>query len=192
VDLHRRITLAAVLGLHIALAVVLLRASRTTRIENDRGIAATLILLPSVRLQQSVAAPWSGPRVRALLLQVEPIEIESGSITLPRDIAPSIDWMGEARKVAAQSAPLRVVTRELAETQQMGIFPAPAHVAGEQYRDAEGESIVWLTSNCYMISPAPELGGPNALAHAAMPRTICPGGSETANGDLFKVLNPRR
>jgi len=188
VGLHRRITLAAVLALHIALAAVLLRSSRTIRIENARDMVSTLILLPPERLQRSATTPWNGPGLRARLQTLAPVEIESGSITLPGELGPSVDWIAEARAVAAQPIALKAATSARAEAPSPPILSAPAHVAGEQYRDAEGDSIVWLTARCYLIAPAPELGAPNALARAALPRTVCPADSEAAHGDLFKAL----
>ena len=187
-DWHRRITFAAVLALHIVLAALLLHSSRTILIGNDREIVSTLILLPQQWPPRPAPSRLSGQRVRTLLQKVEPVEIQSGSITLPGDAAPPINWITEAREVAAaQPEQLKAAATVKPAARATEISHTPAHVAGEQY-NAQGEAIVWINRDCYLVSPPPEIGAPNALAHVAMTRTVCPGGSEAAPGELFKSL----
>jgi hypothetical protein len=65
---------------------------------------------------------------------------------------------------------------------------APAHHAGESYRDELGATIVWVSDKCYIESDPPLPGTPPALQGARVTRTVCPGISNEPRGDLFKDL----
>ncbi len=53
-----------------------------------------------------------------------------------------------------------------------GWWPLGRHFAGEQYRTAGGDWIVWVSSNCYQVASA---GASAAAPGALLPQTTCLG-----------------
>jgi len=103
--------------------------------------------------------------------------------------APVVDWAAEAqREGTAITDPPKA--REFgqithADAEGKALQSAPARHAGEQYRDELGQSIVWVSDRCYLVSESAPLGVP----HGSIPTmTICVGDSGQSRGDLFKDL----
>ena len=186
----------AVAAFHAALFGMLLRISQTTQHADDDEIVSSLILLPSSVSRPTAARSPLAPRVDAHLQRIVPRDFAPEAITYPADDdLPALDWTAAARKVAAdvikRSGPAAGAgdgTPRDAPPEHGSIFPAPTHHADEEYQSAEGDSIVWVSERCYIDSAVPDLALPSALAHSALPRTVCPGNSKEARGDLFEAL----
>jgi hypothetical protein len=102
----------------------------------------------------------------------------------------AIDWFAQSHDEALNNPPV-ARSREFGPHHRADsdLEPAPAepaHRRGEQYRTATGETVVWVSDFCYVVSED-RPGTPQALARARPARTVCPRGRE-ARGDLFKDL----
>jgi len=123
-------------------------------------------------------------------IKIEPPEIELVPIP-PEVTGRTIDWAMEAERAAAaiSNAPK---TREFgshreANSQQKQQHPAPAHQVGEGYRDPYGNTIIWVSDKCYVVSERGVLGAPDVLARSRPTYTTCVDTS-APEGELFKDL----
>jgi hypothetical protein len=58
-------------------------------------------------------------------------------------------------------------------------WPRTQHHAGDQYKIANGDWIVWINASCYQVATS----GPSPYANEAiLPRTVCPGKAGTPAG----------
>jgi len=100
-----------------------------------------------------------------------------------------IDWAAEAQRegTAIPQAPMATAFGQSPHGDDEGkaLQSAPAHYAGQQYRDEFGESIVWVSNRCYIVSENAPLDVPRG---SNLTRTICLGDSGQPRGDLFKDL----
>jgi len=109
----------------------------------------------------------------------------------PTDAGRAIDWTVEAERAAAALSnapkPREFGAFPRADSQEMPAHPTPAHHAGEQYRDPYGNTVVWVSDRCYVVSERAALGMPGVLAQSRPTHTVCvdPRGPE---GELFKDL----
>jgi hypothetical protein len=188
----RTVAFALVVAGHAGLLLILMLAldART----RPRALAApvgTLILLslpvaPDRRLRRNVSE--TAPIERLALPPIPP----PPDIQLPDDTHTSIDWLAEARRAAgiATAAPR---TRPFGEMPKAPSWlgpsrSSPTHRAGEQYRLETGESVVWLSDRCYIVSEPPPLGMPDVLARSLGTRTVCQAPPGPREGELFKDL----
>jgi hypothetical protein len=188
----RTVAFAVVVAGHAGLLLILMLAldART----RPRALAApvgTLILLslpvaPDRRLRRNVSE--TAPIERLALPPIPP----PPDIQLPDDTHTSIDWLAEARRAAgiATAAPR---TRPFGEMPKAPSWlgpsrSSPTHRAGEQYRLETGESVVWLSDRCYIVSEPPPLGMPDVLARSLGTRTVCQAPPGPREGELFKDL----
>jgi hypothetical protein len=51
-------------------------------------------------------------------------------------------------------------------------WPRIQHHAGEQYKIANGDWIVWINASCYQVANS---GSPTYAPDSTLPQTICPG-----------------
>ncbi len=185
---RRGVVLISVVLLHAGLVLVVAIALRSQNGSAPSDLVSTLILLqPS---PPSSPAPQSAYPGRASFAP------PSTAITLPPLNAPEtgpVDWDAEAQGVAraatgaprarsfghnpASDAPPAVVSPDYA-----------VHHAGEQYRDADGTSIVFVSDHCFVASSPPALGTADVLARAIPTRTLCKGDPGWSRADLFKDL----
>ncbi|MBS0580151.1 MAG: hypothetical protein JSR36_12930 [Proteobacteria bacterium] len=182
----RGVALGGVVLLHAGLVVVIgasLRHSRRSAPAAD--VVTTVIYLP-VPAAHTAPSGDAGASLPALVVP------RSTAITLPLPAAPAapapIDWDAAARRAAAAAA---VTARPLDHNPAVAAAPRPSgpavavHQAGEQYREPDGSTQVWVSDRCYLITPAPLPGTPDVIARAVPTRTVCTGGSR---GDLFRDL----
>jgi hypothetical protein len=188
----RSVPLAAVVILHVCIGYALLVGYRAhDRVTTAENAALTLVNVPEVQApkpqppaadQQIKLAPHAPP---ALSIEA-PAPIRSGAPSGP------VDWRTEAHRTASDiledEAPPPEVTREKSHEEDQSRDPPPAHYAGETYRTNTGESVVWISAKCYVISPAPNSGPPDVGPRPQMTRTVCPREGNTARGDLFKSV----
>lgn len=188
--LSRYVTLFVVVALHLAIFAALLLTSRRGEIAVAENAPVELVYIP----------PASAPRVRAenahpkplkgdTAISIEPLMLGSeGASQAPSASASNgdgsgVDWRAEARR-AVQAYEIRnhepessdLVSGSPAEDQW---WPRSRHTAGDQYKTANGDWIVWINSSCYQIAIA---GGSAYAPGAAGPRTVCPGSSGMPRG----------
>jgi hypothetical protein len=122
-------------------------------------------------------------------ISIEPLMLGSDGTSQAPSAAASngdgsgVDWRAEARR-AVQAYEIRnhepessdLVSGSPAEDQW---WPRSRHNAGDQYKTANGDWIVWINSSCYQIAIA---GGSAYAPGAAGPRTVCPGTSGMPRG----------
>ena len=185
--LSRYVTLFVVLALHLAIFAALLMTSRRGEIAGSENYPVELVYIP----------PTRAPRVRAenahpkplkgdTALSIEPLMVGlSGPPQAPSAAASNgdgsgVDWKAEARR-AIQAYEIRnhepessdLVSGSPAEEQW---WPRARHNAGDQYKTANGDWIVWINANCYEVAAA----GASPYAPGAVgPQTVCPGAPGT-------------
>jgi hypothetical protein len=190
----RAITLAVVLTLHFAGVISILTAKRLKSPSAARAdfVTTWIPLRTTSETRTSAASAQRTPSINfkrySLPLQVPLPDIAIGPADVPGS---AIDWAGEAQREGASSpAPSQAIrfgeiphaSQEHASSQAT---TRPTHHPGEQYRDTLGNSIVWISDRCYLVSESTTIGVPQNLVPT---RTVCQGDSGEARGDLFKSL----
>ena len=191
-SVRRGIAFAAVVALHAGLVITLTLARRTPTSSSPEFIGAMIFLTapppavaPSNRRRPEPAGE-SSP-----VAPMEPPTALPPLIGFPLSEDTVIDWAAQARRAAVGVTGPHTF-REFGRTPGAGSGQgprrsAPAHEAGEQYRDEFGEWIVWVSDRCYLVSDTPALGLPQVLARSIPSRTVCQADSEPRS-DLFKDL----
>jgi hypothetical protein len=179
------------LGLHLAIFAALLLTSRSGEIVVAENYPVELVYIP----------PASAPRIRAENTHPKPMKGETAVSIEPLmlgSIGPSqaasaaasngdgsgVDWRAEARR-AVQAYEIRkhepesdeLVSGSPAEERW---WPRLRHTAGDHYKTANGDWIVWISSNCYQVAVA---GGSPYAPGAAGPQTVCLGTSGLPRGE---------
>ena len=192
--LSRYVTLLVVLALHLAIFAALLLASRPGQIAVSGNSPVELVYIP----------PASAPKIRAenahpkplkgdTAVSIDPLMLGSiGPSQAPSAAASNgdgsgVDWRAEARR-AVQAYEIRhhepqsddLVSGSPAEERW---WPRSRHTAGEQYKTANGDWIVWINSNCYQVAVA---GGSPYVPGAAGPQTVCTGAPDVPRGEPDK------
>jgi hypothetical protein len=126
---------------------------------------------------------------------IEPLPLPSippPDIELPDEAHAPIDWLAEAGRAAeavTTAPPTRSFGRMPRAPSWLGSSrSAPAHRAGDQYRLETGESIVWVSDRCYIVSELAPLGMPDVFARSRVTRTVCQGPPGPGTGELFRDL----
>jgi hypothetical protein len=190
--LWRGIAFAAVVALHAGLVILAVELRAPTSPSSTEFVSALVFLtapLPAV-------APLNRrrrelPEESSSVAPIEPPTALPPVIGFPLDADNAIDWAAEGRRAAAGvTGPHQF--REFGRTPGTGPGQgprrsAPAHEAGEQYRDEFGEWIVWVSDRCYLVSDTPTLAMPWILARSIPSRVVCQADSEPRS-DLFKDL----
>ncbi|MGH8217508.1 MAG: hypothetical protein ACREUT_02905 [Steroidobacteraceae bacterium] len=188
---------AAALALNVALGLALFLSFRIQGALDSSDSVSTLIWLPLPAARPERAKPRELKRPRALprnprasVESLAPIMPSTAPIAAPRARAP-VDWWAEAERVVRDR--LRSAEQASAPSGRIDLHigsrvDAPAHYAGESYRDELGGKIVWVSGKCYIESDPPLPGTPPVLAATRGTRTVCPGASSAPRGDLFKDL----
>ncbi len=174
------------MALHVGLVAVMVRAlaeRNGTRI--PEALALTFLDLPS-QTPQAPALPGKPPFSPA----------RSTAITLPpmtpAEAQGPVDWHAEAQQAVRATGVRPARPLDANPATRAGTAPGgpdiAVHHAGEQYRDADGTAIVFVSDHCFVASPAPPLGTPDVIARALPTRTVCRGDPGWSRGDLFKDL----
>jgi hypothetical protein len=96
-----------------------------------------------------------------------------------------VDWAAEARR-ALHAFEIRnrqpsINNSISSKPGEDNWWPQALHHAGDQFKTANGDWIVWINTNCYQVASS----GPSAYAlDAWQPQTICHDPSGTANNKL--------
>lgn len=180
-ELRRYVTLLVVLALHFALYVALMMTSRAPSLSVSTPQAVELLLLPPAYLPKIRA---ENPRPHRLsggtAISITPPALDSPSESSSRFTAGSdgngsgVDWSAEARR-ALQAFEIRnsrpAGSDSASGPREENWWPHAQHHAGEQYKTATGDWIVWVNSNCYRIaSSASAAYAPGAT----LSQTVCP------------------
>lgn len=190
--LPRYLTLFIVLALHVVVLAVLLMAPAPQYRLSLLDQPVELLFLPppnvpKVRAENSHPQRLSGDTA----IWVAPLVLGAASLSPTSPSAASagngsgVDWQAEARR-AVQAFEIR--KRQPSSDSSLSGSPAEEHWwprahhhAGEQYKTANGDWIVWINASCYQIASS----AANAAIGVMLPQTICPGEYSTARGDLF-------
>jgi hypothetical protein len=182
--LPRYATLLVVLALHLALVAALVMASRTWNISGSANDPVELLFLPpanvsKVRAENSRPKRLSGDTA---ILIAPAFDSASPSPSPPAFASDGngsgVDWAAEARR-ALQAFEIR--NHQPPSDNTMSISPAEEswwprarRHAGEQFKMANGDWIVWINTSCYQVASS----AANRYALGAMlPPTICAGES---------------
>lgn len=178
----RYLTAAGVLAVHVALIAALMTAWRPGKPGSTTANAVQLVYLAPVAPPPQPRPMVANLRRRGggMNIAVAPPALESAS--LPAAAAPGssngegsgIDWAAEARRALQafeirhhQPAPNQSVSGGPEEEHW---HPGTQHHAGEKFKNANGDWIVWIDANCYEIATA----GSRAYAHVApLTQPIC-------------------
>ncbi len=181
--LSRYVTLCVVLALHLAFFAVLMLTSRLPGVDSSMNDPVELVYLPPARFPKIRAENARPIRFKGdTVAPMQPLLLGStGSAQAPANSASDgegsgVDWTAEARR-AVQAFEIR--NHEPDSTNSLSGSPADdwwwprlRHNAGDQYKTASGDWIVWINSSCYQIAVA---GGSAYAPGAMLPQTVCPG-----------------
>jgi hypothetical protein len=108
----------------------------------------------------------------------------------PENSGHAIDWDLERARAAQsmiQPPPTRTFGAQPSSEVAAPHPDPPVHHAGESYRDRFGDTIVWLSAKCYIVSEAQQLGTPETFKHLQPTRGGCIR-QGPAEGEMFKDL----
>lgn len=192
--LSRYVTLCVVLALHCAFFAALMLSARIPQVRSSETDPVELVYLPPARFPKIRAENARPTRIKGdTVAPMEPLLLGStGSDQAPAAAASDgsgsgVDWKAEARR-AVQAFEIR--NHEPGSTNSLSGSPAEdwwwpraRHNAGDQYKTAGGDWIVWINSSCYQIAVA----GASAFAPGALlPQTVCPGAPGAPRGEPAK------
>jgi hypothetical protein len=180
------LTLLVVLVVHLGVIAALWVTPLTGRSAAPAAKPVELLYLPPAnfpKVRSDVARPrrWSA----AMAIDIAPPELIGSGISLPAAASSDgsgagVDWAAEARR-ALQAFEIRShqppsnnsVSRGPAEDNW---WPHAQHHAGDRYKTAGGDWIVWISDRCYQVAGI----APGAYAAGGtLPQTICPAPSAT-------------
>ena len=182
----RYAALVVVLGLHLAFLAVLMTASRSGQIAWAADEPVELLYLAPASVPKVRAENFHPKRLRGdTAISMQPVLAGSAASSLTPSAAASegggsgVDWKAEARR-AVRTFEIRSRPRE----GYYSVSGSPAddeertrtqHNAGDRYKTAGGDWIVWINSICYQVS----VTGASAYARGALPpHTVCAGESD--------------
>jgi hypothetical protein len=179
---RRILTLLAVLLAHAALFVALSLPGRVAQRAGAVPAAVELTLvqplaMPALRASTQPLRPSS----RNTLVRIGATDLDSFAPRLALPAAGAVegsgsgvDWAAEARRALQayeirkrQPQPYDVAAGEPAEE---GWWPRAQHHAGQQFKTAAGDWIVWINDDCYQIAtPVVVVSAPGAMRS----ETVC-------------------
>lgn len=178
-DRRRYVILAWVLCAHVALLAALLTLPPSAPAGSTANPLKLLYLPPTP------AAKIRPNNFRPQRLGLDTLVSIAPPVPGSLDMAPAssgadgngvgVDWRAEARRAVQafeirnnkdrnSPAPSRVTTTD-------EWWPWAQHHAGEEYKTAGGDWIVWINSSCYQIARAKS---PDAGLGTVLPETVCP------------------
>jgi len=205
--LPRYMTLLSVLALHMALVALLVMTSRTQNISASTSHPLELLFIspatrPKIRSENSRPQYLSGdtaisialPMLDPASLSPSPSPLASGS----NGNESGVNWAAEARRAiqafdirSHQPPSSRAISGSPAEDNW---WPRAQHRAGDQFKTADGDWIVWINPRCYQIASA---ASPAYALGATMPQTVCvhesgpPQGNTPGQLPAQKKLRPK-
>lgn len=189
--LSRYVTLCVVLALHCAFFAALMLTSRIPGVHSSDNDPVELVYLPPARFPKIRAENARPTRIKGdTVAPMEPLLLGStGSEQAPAAAASDgsgsgVDWKAEARR-AVQAFEIRNHAPESTNSlsgspAEDWWWPRSRHNAGDQYKTANGDWVVWINSSCYQIAVA---GGSAFAPGALLPQTVCPGAPGAPRGE---------
>ncbi len=181
----RYATLLVVLTLHLALFAALMMKSRVPSISASTQQSVQLLLLPpaTVPKMRSENAHPGGMTGEAIKI-APPVLKSPTTSTSPAPASSSdgngsgVDWTAEARRalsafeIRSHQTPYK--NSVSGKPGEDNWWPQGVHHAGDQFKTANGDWIVWINANCYQVaSSAPNGPAPSV----SLPQTVCRGRS---------------
>ena len=178
----RYAALLVVLMFHAAVLTALLMGSGTLGLPIASVDSVQLLYLapmsfPKVRSDDPLPRRVTG---RTALSMATPVPASPSISDTPALAASSVgrgsgvDWTLEARRAlnAFEIRQHQPAVNKSVSTQpgEDNWWPRGPHRAGERFKTADGDWIVWIDANCYQVaSPGPSIYAPGAT----LPRTVC-------------------
>jgi hypothetical protein len=176
----RYVSLLAVLTLHVALLAALVMASGGRPISASTDAPVELLLLPTAKVPK-IRSENSRPRHLSAYtaLAMEPPVLDAAA---PASLPPAsasegrgsgVDWAAEARR-ALQAHEIR--THQPSSDTLSGSpaednwWPWARHSAGNSFKTATGDWIVWINARCYQVADSTTSAYPLG---AMLSHTIC-------------------
>jgi hypothetical protein len=177
----RYVTLLVVLALHMAMLAALMSASRTPLLSVSASPSVELLFLPPAtipkiraensrlrRLNGDIAITMAPPVLDSVLPALAPPAPAADG----NGSGPGVDWAAEARRalhafeIRAHQPPRNIsVSGSPAEEH----WWLPRHQAGDQFKTASGDWIVWINASCYQLATSAATSAPGPT----LPRTFC-------------------
>ncbi len=182
--ISRYATLLAVLMLHLALFLALLITPGTRNPPTSTMGAVQLLYLPPVFLPKVRSENARPQRLSGdTAITIAPPVLDSLSPSVSPAAAPSsdgsgsgVDWQAEARR-ALNAFEIRNRQPSSIKPAEDNWWPQAQHRAGERFKTANGDWIVWINANCYQVASS----GLSAYAFgASLAQTVCLGQSGAA------------
>jgi len=174
----RSIVLLVVLVLHVAALALLVAASRTRNIVASTERPIEIMVLPPTKAPQVRAENIRPQRLSTnIAIGLAPPAFnsssESGPSSAPDGHGSAVNWAAEAHR-AVRAFEIR---RDHPANSAMSVsslrdewWPHEHH-AGDQFKTASGDWIVWVNANCYQVA---SWQANATVLNASPPRTICP------------------
>jgi hypothetical protein len=178
--LSRYVTLLVVLAFHVALLAALVMASGGRPISASTDAPVELLWLPPAKIP-TIRSESARPRrlSASTALAIEPPVLDSAA---PSSLPPAsasegngsgVDWAAEARRalqaheIRSHQPPGSILSGSPAEETW---WPQARHRAGNSFKTATGDWIVWIDARCYKVASSTA----GAYAPGAMlAHTIC-------------------
>ena len=166
-----------VVAVHLALVALLMAESRIRIPAGWANDSVELMFFPPTKVPQVRFQNARHPRLSAdTALSITLVGLDSPSLSPPASgadgDAPAVSWAAEAHR-AVQAAEIRrnhppggAIS---GSTPWTDWWPQGKHSAGDQFKTASGDWIVWISSNCYQVAR----WGPGAYG-STPPQTFCP------------------
>lgn len=177
----RYVTLLVVITFHLALLAALMMTAQTGELAASTDSSVELVFLPPItfpRVRSENARPrrMSGDTAVPIAPPIL-VDVPSPSL-MPRPASSSdgnglgVDWAAEARRAlrafeirSEQPPSNNSISRRPWEDNGL---PQAQHHAGDRFRSANGDWMVWINASCYQLASS----GPKS--YAVLPQIICP------------------
>lgn len=178
--LPRYLTLLLVLSLHMALLALFIMHSRDAMLLESMNPPIELMVMPPATLPK-IRAENSPPHMRgdtgiSIAAPILDSYSMSPSASGSEGSGSSVNWAAEARR-AVRAFDIRSHQPPLHDSLSStpaddNWWPRTPHHAGEQYKIANGDWIVWINASCYQVASS---GSPAYTLDSTLRQTICPG-----------------
>jgi hypothetical protein len=186
--LPKYLTLLVVLGLHAAFLAMLIEGSRAPMLRVPASPPIEVMVV-SPAPQPKIRAENSRPRLSGYTaIAIAAPELDANSLTPSASgsngSGSGVNWAAEARR-AVRAFDIRnhqppVHDALSSSPAEDNWWPRAQHHAGDQYKIANGDWIVWINASCYQIAGS---GPPAYVNDAQLPRTVCPGKTTPPTGN---------
>jgi len=178
--LPRYLTLILVLSLHTALLAMLIMDSRNAILLESTNSPVELMVISPATLPK-IRAENSRPRLRGDTgISIAAPTLDSYSMSPSASgsegSGSGVNWAAEARR-AVRAFDIRNHQPPIHDSLSSSPaddnwWPRTPHHAGEHYKIANGDWIVWINDSCYQVAGS---GSPAYTPDSTLPQTICPG-----------------